>query len=69
MTLFQGPDRSALRFLKLFWRLFMNKIQLLDNSHDPRLLLDPLQQALGQAGTRYVRSEPGEIVIEFQVRG
>ena len=40
------------------------------NDHDPLPLLAQLQQAFGEAlGIDYVRREPGEIVIDFQVRG
>ncbi|WP_096696711.1 DUF2249 domain-containing protein [Polaromonas sp. AER18D-145] len=40
------------------------------NDHDPLPLLSQLQQAFGEKlGIAYVRSEPGEIVIDFQVRG
>lgn len=40
------------------------------NDHDPLPLLGQLQQAFGQKlGITYVRREPGEIVIDFQVRG
>jgi uncharacterized protein (DUF2249 family) len=39
------------------------------NDHDPLPLLSQLQQAFGEAiGIEYVRREPGEIVIDFQVR-
>jgi uncharacterized protein (DUF2249 family) len=38
------------------------------NDHDPLPLLAQLQQAFGAAlGIEYVRREPGEIVIDFQV--
>jgi uncharacterized protein (DUF2249 family) len=38
------------------------------NDHDPLPLLTQLQQAFGDTlGIRYVRREPGEIVIDFQV--
>lgn len=36
------------------------------NDHDPLPLLAQLQQAFGET---LVRREPGEIVIDFQVRG
>jgi uncharacterized protein (DUF2249 family) len=40
------------------------------NDHDPLPLLGQLQQAFGEKlGITYVRREPGEIVIDFQVRG
>ncbi|MDI1273197.1 DUF2249 domain-containing protein [Polaromonas sp.] len=40
------------------------------NDHDPLPLLGQLQQAFGEKlGIDYVRREPGEIVIDFQVRG
>lgn len=40
------------------------------NDHDPLPLLGQLQQAFGEKlGIAYVRHEPGEIVIDFQVRG
>lgn len=40
------------------------------NDHDPLPLLNQLQQAFGEKlGIVYVRREPGEIVIDFQVRG
>jgi uncharacterized protein (DUF2249 family) len=40
------------------------------NDHDPLPLLGQLQQAFGDTlGINYVRREPGEIVIDFQVRG
>lgn len=40
------------------------------NDHDPLPLLNQLQQAFGEKlGIHYVRREPGEIVIDFQVRG
>lgn len=40
------------------------------NDHDPLPLLDQLQQAFGEKlGITYVQREPGEIVIDFQVRG
>ena len=40
------------------------------NDHDPLPLLGQLQQAFGEKlGIAYVRREPGEIVIDFQVRG
>lgn len=40
------------------------------NDHDPLPLLNQLQQAFGEKlGIAYVRREPGEIVIDFQVRG
>jgi uncharacterized protein (DUF2249 family) len=39
------------------------------NDHDPLPLLSQLQQAFGEAiGIEYVRRDPGEIVIDFQVR-
>lgn len=38
------------------------------NDHDPLPLLAQLQQSFGEAlGISYVRREPGEIVIDFQV--
>ena len=38
------------------------------NDHDPLPLLTQLQQAFGDTlAIRYVRREPGEIVIDFQV--
>lgn len=38
------------------------------NDHDPLPLLAQLQQAFGESlGIEYVRREPGEIVIDFQV--
>lgn len=40
------------------------------NDHDPLPLLGQLQQAFGDTlDISYVRREPGEIVIDFQVRG
>jgi uncharacterized protein (DUF2249 family) len=40
------------------------------NDHDPLPLLAQLQQAFGEGlGINYVRREPGEIVIDFQVLG
>lgn len=40
------------------------------NDHDPLPLLGQLQQAFGEKlGIAYIRREPGEIVIDFQVRG
>lgn len=40
------------------------------NDHDPLPLLSQLQRAFGETlGIDYVRREPGEIVIDFQVRG
>lgn len=40
------------------------------NDHDPLPLLGQLQQAFGERlGITHVRREPGEIVIDFQVRG
>ncbi|HQR97889.1 MULTISPECIES: DUF2249 domain-containing protein [unclassified Polaromonas] len=40
------------------------------NDHNPLPLLGQLQQAFGEKlGITYVRREPGEIVIDFQVRG
>ena len=40
------------------------------NDHDPLPLLGQLQQAFGEKlSIAYVRREPGEIVIDFQVRG
>jgi len=40
------------------------------NDHDPLPLLGQLQQAFGEKlGIAYVRREPGEIVIDFQVLG
>ncbi|MEO8022943.1 DUF2249 domain-containing protein [Polaromonas sp.] len=40
------------------------------NDHDPLPLLNQLQQGFGERlGISYVRREPGEIVIDFQVRG
>jgi uncharacterized protein (DUF2249 family) len=40
------------------------------NDHDPLPLLGQLQQAFGDMlDISYVRREPGEIVIDFQVRG
>lgn len=39
------------------------------NDHDPLPLLAQLQQGFGETlGIDYVRREPGEIVIDFQVR-
>jgi uncharacterized protein (DUF2249 family) len=39
------------------------------NDHDPLPLLAQLQQAFGDAiGIEYVRREPGDIVIDFQMR-
>lgn len=39
------------------------------NDHDPLPLLGQLQQAFGDTlDISYVRREPGEIVIDFQVR-
>jgi uncharacterized protein (DUF2249 family) len=39
------------------------------NDHDPLPLLAQLQQAFGPSiGIEYVRREPGEIVIDFQMR-
>jgi uncharacterized protein (DUF2249 family) len=38
------------------------------NDHDPLPLISQLQQAFGDTlGISYVRREPGEIVIDFQV--
>jgi uncharacterized protein (DUF2249 family) len=38
------------------------------NDHDPLPLLSQLRQAFGDTlGIEYVRREPGEIVIDFQV--
>ena len=38
------------------------------NDHDPLPLLAQLQQTFGEGlGINYVRREPGEIVIDFQV--
>ena len=40
------------------------------NDHDPLPLLAQLQQSFGEGlGIHYVRREPGEIVIDFQVLG
>lgn len=40
------------------------------NDHDPLPLLAQLRQAFGEKlGIAYVRRDPGEIVIDFQVRG
>ena len=40
------------------------------NDHDPLPLLNQLQQVFGEKlGINYVRREPDEIVIDFQVRG
>jgi uncharacterized protein (DUF2249 family) len=40
------------------------------NDHDPLPLLSQLRQAFGDGiGIEYVRREPGEIVIDFQIRG
>lgn len=40
------------------------------NDHDPLPLLNQLQQAFGERlGIGYVQRDPGEIVIDFQVRG
>jgi uncharacterized protein (DUF2249 family) len=40
------------------------------NDHDPLPLLAQLQQAFGDTiGIEYVRREPGDIVIDFQIRG
>ena len=40
------------------------------NDHDPLPLLSQLQQVFGETlGIDYVRRAPGEIVIDFQVRG
>ena len=39
------------------------------NDHDPLPLLDQLRQAFGEAlDIRYVKREPGEIVLDFEVR-
>ena len=39
------------------------------NDHDPLPLLAQLQQAFGETLViRYVRREPGEIVLDFEVR-
>jgi uncharacterized protein (DUF2249 family) len=39
------------------------------NDHDPLPLLAQLQQAFGETlAIRYVRREPGEIVLDFEVR-
>ncbi|HEX9720194.1 MAG TPA: DUF2249 domain-containing protein [Ramlibacter sp.] len=39
------------------------------NDHDPLPLLAQLQQAFGDTiGIEYVRREPGDIVIDFQMR-
>lgn len=39
------------------------------NDHDPLPLLAQLQEAFGDAlEIRYVRREPGEIVLDFEVR-
>jgi uncharacterized protein (DUF2249 family) len=39
------------------------------NDHDPLPLLAQLQQAFGEAlAIRYVKREPGEIVLDFEVR-
>lgn len=38
------------------------------NDHDPLPLLAQLQQAFGEAlAIRYVKREPGEIVLDFEV--
>jgi uncharacterized protein (DUF2249 family) len=40
------------------------------NDHDPIPLLNQLQQAFGDLlDIRYVKREPGEIVLDFAVRG
>jgi uncharacterized protein (DUF2249 family) len=40
------------------------------NDHDPLPLLEQLRQAFGdKLGIEYVRREPSEIVIDFQVLG
>lgn len=40
------------------------------NDHDPLPLLNQLQQTFGERlGIGYVQRDPGEIVIDFQVRG
>lgn len=40
------------------------------NDHDPIPLLNQLQQAFGDLlDIRYVKREPGEIVLDFEVRG
>jgi len=40
------------------------------NDHDPLPLLDQLNQAFGATlDIRYVKRDPGEIVIDFQVLG
>jgi uncharacterized protein (DUF2249 family) len=40
------------------------------NDHDPLPLLEQLRQAFGdKLGIEYVRREPDEIVIDFQVLG
>lgn len=39
------------------------------NDHDPLPLLEQLQQAFGESlAIRYVKREPGEIVLDFEVR-
>jgi uncharacterized protein (DUF2249 family) len=39
------------------------------NDHDPLPLLEQLQRVFGaRLGIEYVRREPGEIVIDFQLR-
>ena len=39
------------------------------NDHDPLPLLAQLQQAFGEAlAIRYVKREPGEVVLDFEVR-
>jgi uncharacterized protein (DUF2249 family) len=40
------------------------------NDHDPLPLLEQLRQAFGDTlAIEYVRREPGEIIIDFQVLG
>jgi uncharacterized protein (DUF2249 family) len=39
------------------------------NDHDPLPLIAQLQQAFGEALTiRYIKREPGEVVLDFEVR-
>ena len=39
------------------------------NDHDPLPLLEQLRQAFGESlDIRYVKREPGEIVLDFEVR-
>lgn len=39
------------------------------NDHDPLPLLAQLQQAFGESlAIRYAKREPGEIVLDFEVR-